>query len=502
MNDALPRKGEVLTVRLTELDDEGLAVARLDWPIHGATRRLKLVARGGLPGDLAEVRVESRLRDTLHGRVLALVEPAQGRVEPTCRHARFSLDGRHCGGCTLQALAYPDQLALKRARVVKALDVGGVKVAVADTIAAPRTFGHRHKMELSFTSERLSSSGEPGPTSLGLHPPGLKWEVVALEECPLLSPEMSAFLPRLAAIFQRSGLYAWDPRDELGLLRNLVIREGRRTPDRLLEIVTTTLDPAPTRSGLRSAEAAMNALKVEILAEADISKVEISSLLWTIQDAARGRPTIYRTVALHGRVTMGEVLRVPSPAGERDLSFEIDPRAFFQPHPLAAEVLVREVYRRLPPGCRTILDLYCGTGTLGITLAPSADNVLGIELVPEAVAAARDNAGRNGLDQAEFIAGDVAVELARLRQERPERLAEVDVALLDPPRSGLSPQALEVLLAQRPPRLVYVSCKPESLARDLRLLIAAGYMVEGEATPVDLFPHSHHVETVVSLVAT
>lgn len=497
----LPRKGEILTTRLTELDDEGLALSRVEWPLQGETRRMRFVARGALPGDLAEVRVEGRNRDTLVGRMVQVLEPAPGRIEPACQHARYQLEGRYCGGCTLQHLSYEGQLQLKRRRVEKAFEVAGIKVPLGQTVAAPTVFGHRHKMELSFASDRL---GEViGEVQLGLHPPGLKWEVIALRECPLTSAKMSQLLPRLGRVFAASGAHAWDPRDEHGFLRNLIVREGKRTGDVLIELLTTPLDPVVTHGGPVPAHDLIDTLKSKILEEAHILGIEITSLLWTVHEAERGKPTRYHTTTLHGAPGMTEVLRVPGSAGtEVDLSFDISPRAFFQPHPLAAEGLIRQVHRRLPEACRVVLDLYCGTGTLALTIAPSAERVVGIELVPEAIEGARNNAKKNGLTHCRFIAGDVEVELLRLKTEEADLFAEVDAVLLDPPRSGLTPKAMEHLLSIRPPRVIYISCKPESLGRDLRKLLEAGYVVEGEATPVDLFPHSHHVETVVALVAS
>lgn len=495
----LPRKGEIMTLRLTELDDDGLALTRIEWPLPGETRRMRVVARGGLPGDLVKVRIDGRNRDTLIGRVVEVVEPAPGRISPRCQHAAYQVEGRYCGGCTLQHLAYDGQLELKRRRVEKAFEVAGIKVPLGVAVGAPTVFGHRHKMELSFATDRLG--GVLGEVELGLHPPGLKWEVIALNECPLTSAKMSAFLPKLGRVFAASGAHAWDPRDEHGFLRNLVVREAKRTGDILIELLTTPLDPVTTLHGEVAASRLIETLKDKILEEAKISEIEISSLLWTVHHAERGKPTRYETTVLHGAPGMTEVLRVPGPNGEVELSFSISPRAFFQPHPLAAEGLIEEVHRRLPSGCRTVLDLYCGTGTLALTIAPSARRVIGIELVPEAIVGAKENAARNGLGHCRFIAGDVELELARLKLEEPEVFAEVDAVLLDPPRSGLTPKAMEHLLSIRPARIIYVSCKPETLGRDLRKLLEGGYRVDGEATPVDLFPHSHHVETVVALVA-
>jgi 23S rRNA (uracil1939-C5)-methyltransferase len=495
MNLILPRHGDLLEVTPTELDDDGLAIARIDWTSPGSTgvstrpeetRRLRLIIRGALPGDRVRFRVESRTRDTIYGRMVELLAPAPHRRAPVCRHAHYAPDTRSCGGCTLQSLEVDGQLALKTARVKRAFEQHGVRLEVLPTRRAPKVFGHRHKMELSFASDPLAPV--PNRLALGLHPPGLKWEVLTLEECPLLSPALSAFVPVLGQIFADAGLRAWDPRHEEGFLRNLVLREGHRSGDRLIELQTTALDPLPQGS----AAVVVDSLKIKILEAAAQASLDLSSVLWTVLVSERGKPTRYVTTILHGRPTMAERLLLP---GGRALDLEIDPRAFFQPHPEAAEGLIAEVVSRLGP-TRTLLDLYCGTGTLGLALAPFVEDVLGIELVPEAVESANRNAARNGLAHAHFIAGDVGATLATLPRER---LDKVDAVVLDPPRSGLHPDALKHLVALAPPRIFYISCKPESLARDLRLLEARGYRPEGPATPFDFFPHSHHVETLVSL---
>jgi 23S rRNA (uracil1939-C5)-methyltransferase len=490
MNLTLPRYGDLIEVTPTELDDDGLAVARIDWCPAGSrpehARRLKLIVRGAIPHDRALFRVESRTRDTIYGRMVELLCPSPHRRTPTCRHAHYAPDTRACGGCTLQAVDYPGQLLLKADRVRRAFGHDGVDLEVLPTHPAPRIFGHRHKMELSFATDPLAPT--PDRLHLGLHPPGMKWEVLPLEECPLLSPAMSNFVPILGQIFADSGLRGWDPRREDGFLRNLVLREGHRSGDRLIELQTTALDPLPNGP----AEAQIDILKTKILDAANDSSLGLTSLLWTALHSERGKPTRYVTKTLYGRPTMTERLVLP---GGRELDFEIDPRAFFQPHPQAAEGLIAEVVSRLQ-SARTVLDLYCGTGTLGLAIAPFVTRVLGIELVPEAVAAANRNAARNGLTHAEFIAGDVGATLAAMPKDT---LADIDAIILDPPRSGLHPDALDAISRLAPPRIVYISCKPESLARDLRLLKHRGYLPEAPAAPFDFFPQSHHVETLVSL---
>lgn len=504
MNLRLPKRGDELRLAPLELDDEGLALARIEIGDGDERRRMRVKIRGAVPGDEVIARVESRVRDDLHTRVATIEAPSPDRVAPRCRHAVYHADVPFCGGCTTQALSYDRQLALKAARVKKAFEVASVALEVAPTLPAPTVWGHRHKMELSFAEDPA------GEVALGLHPPGYKWEVVSLAECPLLSPAMSAALPAVEAVFRGRGLIAWDPRRSDSFLRNLVVREGKRSDERLIELVTTDVDPVVTATGPRPARDVIDELAAALLDTLGRAGAAATSLLWTAMHAARGTPTRYVTAVLHGKPDLADSLVVRG----RAIHLDVDARAFFQPHPRAAEQLVEVVLERLGPA-RTVLDLYCGTGTLALSVAPFVERVIGVEIVAEAVANARANAAKNAL-AATFIVGDVGAVVAdpafrdslaeppsqggegRPRAESSTAI-QIDAVLVDPPRAGLSPQALEALTALGAPRIVYISCKPESLGRDLRLLEARGYRPDRPAQPVDLFPHTHHVETVVSL---
>ena len=486
MNLILPKRGDELVLVPDEIDAEGLAVARIDVTSPTERRRMRVKIRGAVPGDEVRARVESRVRDDLFARVAEVLRPSPDRTLARCRHARYDSERPYCGGCTLQAVSYERQLALKAERVRRAFAATGVDLLVNETRPAPTVFGHRHKMELSFAAD------PEGEVALGLHPPGYKWEVVSLAECPLLSARVSAFMPALEAVFRGRGLRPWDPRRDDSFLRNLVVREGKRTDEVLIELLTTPRDPVETNTGPMAARALIVALSSNILAAADAHDVGLTSMLWTVQHAERGRPTRFETTALRGRAGLSEVLRVRG----REIALEIDARAFFQPHPLAAEGLVDEVLTRLG-AAHTVLDLYSGTGTLALAIAPFVARVVGVEIVPEAVENARANAAKNGLAGARFIAGDVGQVIADAAFRAD--VGTPDAILCDPPRSGLSPQALDAVTALGAPRIVYVSCKPESLARDLIALSERGYRPDAPAQPVDMFPQSHHVETVVSL---
>jgi len=476
LNVTLPKKGDVLALAPDGLDDDGLATARL---VVGE-RRLRVHVRDAVPGDAVLARVESRFRDEVLARVVTLTTPSPDRRPEPCPHRNVPAGHAPCGGCALQAMRYEAQLVHKAARVRRQLEGHGVHAHVRDTLAAPTTTHHRHKMELSFGRDRADR------LALGLHPSGYRWEILTTDGCLLVSPWAAAFVRTIVDVAARRGLDAFDPRTPdapARVLRNLVVREGRRTDDRLLELVTTPgLDPESGRAFVKEL--------------ADMAGAEVTGWAWTVMVAERGTPTRSETVHTLGRATLEEVLRLPD---DRRLALTVHPRAFFQPHPLAAERLVAEVIARLGSGAADarVADLYCGTGTLGLAVAPFVREVVGVELVAEAVAVARDNALRAGLVNTTFLAGDVALVLAD--PAHADRFADVAVALVDPPRSGLMPQAFDALARLSPRRVVYVSCNPSSLARDLAALARAGFVIEGDLQPVDLFPHSPHVETVVTL---
>lgn len=476
MNVTLPKKGELLTLTPDGLDDDGLATVRLTF----GDRRLRVHVRDAVPGDVVVARVESRFRDEVLARVTEVTTPSPDRQPEPCPHRSVPAGHAPCGGCSLQALRYEAQLRHKAQRVRRQIEGHSVHATVRDTIAAPTIFHHRHKMELSFGRDRDDR------LALGLHPSGYRWEILTTPGCLLVSPWAAAFIPTILEVACALGLDAFDPRtpDAPGrVLRNVVIREGHRTSDRLLELVTTpALDLEVGRAFVKQL--------------ADIAGAHVTGWVWTVVVAGRGTPTRHETAHALGRPTLDEVLVLP---GDRALTLTVHPRAFFQPHPRAAERLVAEVIARLGADAARarVIDLYCGTGTLGLAVAPFVREVVGVELVPEAVDNARENAARAGLTNVTFLAGDVALVLAD--PAHAERFAGVDTVLLDPPRAGLLPQAFDALARLSPRRVVYVSCNPTSLARDLAALERAGLVVDGAVQPVDLFPQTPHVESVVAL---
>ncbi|GEM_PF-104172 len=485
-----PRRDDEWTVTITRLGDKGEGVAAVDVRIgpDRRERRYTVHIRGALPGESVTGRIVGRHRRSLDARLIAIDEPIATRIEPTCVHFGDTRQpGRGCGGCSLQNLAHPAQLDAKHAMVSKLLADRGLDVQlVKPTTAASPTWHYRNKMELSFGNDRDRQF------SLGLHPAGYRYETLALSECRLMSPFASAFVPALASWAQDAGYRAFDPRkrdDNAGFLRTLTLREGKRTGQHMAVIETEASVETPAAFGSSFVAAAHR-----IAADLDGS---FDSVWWIQRDAERGKKTTYTSHHLAGTEMLREQLHLP---GGRRLLFDIAPRAFFQPSTLGAEAIYAETLRQtgLADGSTdTVLDLYCGTGTIGMCLSPWAKRVIGIDLSADAIASAHANADLNGIDNVELHCGDTGKVLTDLGLGA----GGIDVIVVDPPRAGLQGAALDQVVALAPKRLVYVACRPSSLARDASLLREKGYELK-VVQPIDQFPHTGHVECVATLDRT
>ena len=470
-----PRRGERFTVEIDGMDERGNGTGSFDTTV-GPQReemRFKAHVRRAVPGDRVSMEVSRTRKRRIDGWVAEVLDPSSMRVEPRCSHFADRSDRPGCGGCSLQLLDHRHQLAVKERRLKRLVAGAGLDPGLVSPVAsASDGWFYRNKMEFSF-------AGEGEEFALGMHPSGFRYEVIRHDECLLMSPWVSAFIPRATAWAEQYDEPAY--RAEEGFWRGIMIREGKKTGDRLVNLITTHLDT----HGSRAPEAIAGDFARWL---ADEFPGEVSSTYWTQHRAVRGERTQMLEHHLAGESTIREELDV---AG-RTLSFEIAPGAFFQTNTSGAELLYSMVVEdAAPSGGETALDLYCGTGTIGICLAGAVERVIGIELVEEAVLNARENAAQNEVANAEFHAGDVAETLAELRPT-------ADVVVVDPPRAGLMPQAHEELERIDAERLVYVSCNPKALARDLRRLTEAGWTV-ARLRPVDMFPQTAHVETVALL---
>jgi 23S rRNA (uracil1939-C5)-methyltransferase len=447
------RKDQELELRVDSLAYGGRGVARLNGFVVFVNR--------ALPGDVVRARITKVKRSHAEAVAVEVVEPGAPRVEAPCAHYPA------CGGCRFQDLAYEAQLDAKTQQVADGLRrIGGVSdVELEPAEAARSVFHYRNKLEYSFTS---LPGGEVG---LGFHRAGRWDEVLDVERCWLTTDLGNGIREAVKAWARAQGLPAYDQERQEGYLRHLVVREGRNTGQALVVLVTAPGD-------LAGAEGLVEALQ---------AVPEVCSVHWAVNDSP-AEVTNLPTDLLWGEEAIEEEIL--------GLRYRVRPNAFLQTNTEMCEVLysVAREYAELT-GDETVYDLYCGIGTIGLTLARDALTVWGIEASEESIACAVENAELNGLANAAFFAGDVARDLDELR----DRAGPPDVVVVDPPRAGLAGKAVRRVGELQAPRLVYVSCNPTTLAGNAKQLAADfGYRLE-RVRPVDMFPHTPHVETVALL---
>jgi 23S rRNA (uracil1939-C5)-methyltransferase len=449
------RKDDEVELEVESLAYGGNGVARLNGFV--------VFVRRGLPGDTVRARVTKVKGNHAEALATEVLKPGPQRVEAPCAHYPA------CGGCRFQDLAYESQLAQKQAQVEEALRrLGGVAEPPLDPIlpCEPEIFHYRNKLEYSFTTT-------PEGPALGFHRAGRWDEVLEIERCWLTTDLGNAIRTAVRDWAREEGLEAYSQADGSGYLRHLVVREGRNTGQALVQLVTAPGERFET------------GYLVDVLRRFQ----EVRSIHWAINDSP-AEVTNLPTRLLWGDEAIEEELC--------GLRFRVRPNAFLQTNTSMAErlyALARE-YAALS-GRETVWDLYCGIGTIGLTLAADALTVWGIEVSEESVACALENAGLNGITNAAFFAGNVG----QVVEELLERSGAPDVVVVDPPRAGLAGKALRRLGRVGAPRLVYVSCNPTTLASDVKVLQAEhGYRLV-RTRPVDMFPHTPHVESVSLLEA-
>ena len=388
-----------------------------------------------------------------------------------CPHSEF------CGGCSSDGIPYSQQLSVKQEQVDELISLKRLHIDNQDEIqAAPEQFRYRNKMEYTFGDEV-----KDGPLTLGLHKRGSFYDIVSVGQCRLVHPDYGKILEATLDYFREAGARFYKKLAHTGYLRHLLIRRGVRTGEILTVLVTTTQTENGWENG-KTEEELLRGWKERLLALP--LEGRFAGILHTKNDSLADVVQNDGTQILEGTDFFYEELL--------GLKFKITPFSFFQTNSLGAEILYNKVREYIGDTAgRKIFDLYSGTGTIAQILAPVAEHVTGVEIVEEAVDAAKENAALNGLHNCEFVAGDVLKVLDTLT-ERP------DLIILDPPREGVHPKALPKIMEYGVPRIVYVSCKPTSLARDLEVLQAGGYRVE-KACCSDEFPGTGHIETVCLL---
>ena len=421
-----------------------------------------VIVKNGIPGQKVKFCVNKIRKGKAEGRLLEVLEksPLETR-EPVC--SIFPA----CGGCMYQTMSYEEQMKMKGDQVKEILDAAILEDYEFEGVkASPKEFAYRNKMEFSFGDEY-----KDGPLSLGLHKKGSTYDVLTAADCKLVHEDMTKILLCVLEYFKEKNVAYYKKMQHVGYLRHLLLRRGDQTGEILVNLVTTTQE----EHDLSLLVDALLALQLE---------GKIVGILHILNDSLSDVVQSDETRILYGQDFFYEKLL--------DMDFKITPFSFFQPNTKGAEILYKTVRDYIGDiHNMTVFDLFSGTGTIAQVLAPVAKQVIGVEIVEEAVEAAKENAEHNGLSNCRFIAGDVFKVLDEI-EEKP------DVIVLDPPRDGIHPKALPKILDYGVDKIVYISCKVTSLARDLEMIQARGYRVE-KCTAVDQFCQTVHVETVVLL---
>ena len=420
------------------------------------------VVDSALPGETVEIRVEKARNGRYEGRLLRVLQrSSEETARDVCPH--FGV----CGGCLYQTLPYVNQLRLKEYQVRQMLDRLDSEYKWEGIKASPQQFGYRNKMEYSFGNEE-----KDGPLTLGLHKRSAFYDIIPVRDCRIVDEDFRAILSLTQAFFRALEIPYYHKLKHTGVLRNLVVRKGMNTGEIMVCLVTTR--------GLlpEIADGYANTLRAISL------KGTLVSVLHLLNDLPADVVQAEQVRVLYGQNYFYEKLF--------GLSFRITPFAFFPPNTSAAKLLFETVRGYLgTTKDQDVYDLYCGTGTITQVLAPAARTVIGVEIVPEAVEDAIENAKMNGLTNVRFICGDVLDVIDRI-EEKP------DLIVLDPPREGIHPKALQKILNFGVKRIVYISCKLTSLVRDIEVFQQAGYCLE-RASAIDMFVGTVNIETVAVL---
>lgn len=463
------------------------SVVRVDFPNKGivCVGDETAVVKNSLPGQKVKFSVNKVRKGKAEGRLLEVTEKSPLETGRTC--SLFGL----CGGCTYLSLPYEEQLKVKEEQVKRLLDSVLNKQEEAWAFegikGSPKAYEYRNKMEFSFGDEY-----KDGPLALGMHKRGSFYDIVTVADCEIVDADYRLILQTVRDYFARAKVSFFHRMSHEGYLRHLLVRKASRTGEILVALVTTSQDPWQGETAVEGSldvDALITGFKDLLLSLEQDKKLagKFAGILHITNDSIADVVQSDRTELLYGQEYFYEELL--------GLKFKISTFSFFQTNSYSAEVLyqtARDYVGDLGGSDETVFDLYSGTGTIAQLMAPAAGKVIGVEIVEEAVEAAKKNAAANGLDNCEFIAGDVLKVLDEV-EEKP------DMIILDPPRDGIHPKALPKIIAYGVDHIVYISCKPTSLVRDLEVFLENSYRVD-KAVAVDQFPWTANVETVCQLV--
>ena len=457
----------------------------------------RVIVKNTIPGQKVSFLVNKVRKGKAEGRLLETLEKSPLETESKCPH--FG----DCGGCTYQLLPYEEQLKIKENQVR-----GLMEDAIGDKCeyewlgikGSPKQYEYRNKMEFSFGDEYKG-----GPLALGQHKRGSFYDILTVTECQIVDEDFRAILKATVEFFGERGVTFFHRLTHVGYLRHLLVRKAVKTQEILVDLVTTTQYEELLQAGAfvrpESVSEDVEYISLNGVSEEELLtqwkdmlcglelKGELKGVLRTKNDSLADVVRNDATEILYGQDYFYEELL--------GLKFKISPFSFFQTNSLGAEVLYETAREFILSDNadelqgKVVYDLYSGTGTIAQMLASVSKEVVGVEIIEEAVEAAKENAALNGLDNCKFLAGDVLKVLDTI-EEKP------DYIVLDPPRDGIHPKAIEKIIKYGVENMIYISCKPTSLARDLEIFLARGYDVK-KICCVDMFPHTYHVETVCVL---
>ena len=448
------RKGSTVQVKIEKTEFPSVGIGTLE--------NKKIYVKGAFPGQIVSGRVKKKKEDYAELKLLSVDEKADYEIDPPCKY--FGV----CGGCTSQNLTYEKQLELLSDEVKELFENGNVSTGeYLGVVGSKEQWEYRNKMEFTF-----GDFEKGGELTLGMHMKGKSFGIVTVDECHIVDEDFRTVIKETVNYFKDKNLPYYRVMKRQGYLRHLVIRKAINTGELMVNLVTTTQEDFDLTE------------YVELL-KSQSYKGKLTSVLHTENNSLSDAVIPEKVNLLYGQDYITEELL--------GLKFKISPFSFFQTNTRGAESLYSIVRDFMGDADdKVVFDLYCGTGTIGQITAGKAKKVVGIELIEEAVEAAKENAKLNNLDNCEFIAGDVG-EIIKTVKDIP------DIIILDPPRSGVHPKALEYLIKFNAKEIIYVSCNPKTLVENLEVLEKSGYKTV-QTTVKDMFPNTPHAETVVKLI--
>ncbi len=446
----MPKKNSVYTVRIDDINNLGFGVGRIEGKV--------VFVSGAADGDTASVKIIKDTKDYSVARVEEILSPSPHRIPADCPSVG-------CGGCAYRTVSYEHELALKRRWVAKEFEKAGLSLPIGEVLHTEQQKHYRNKAQYPV------AAGKEGLT-VGFFAPK-SHRVIEACDCALLPPLFGRIANTVRRHAETFGVAPYDEESKKGTLRHIYIRSSKDSEEVLLTLVVTRGDYPHKEELIGELTSLFPALVGVVLNE---NPKDTNVILGDVYHTLWGRPYLYDTLC--------------------DVKLKIAPAAFYQVNHDACELLYRKA-RELADlsGNEVLLDLYCGIGSIGLSMAKACRRLFGVEIVRDAIECARENAALNGIKNATFRVGDATNVGDFLREEG---FPSPDVIVLDPPRKGADIHLLDTILSLSPKKLVYISCNPATLARDVAYLTKGG-MTAGEVTPVDLFPRTGHVESVVCL---